>query len=533
MKKLISYFLIFAISLATTPVQIFAQNLESGSLMYFRDKRGHRQSYKPAKSFEYEYYNVGEISPYAFVEKLEADLLNFEDYINPNNIEPVGRTEEGKPEHLRQSYNDFMYYNIYPEESPLWNYTGLIPSDGTQEVDVLRILDYHHYVAEEISELFAQNPKYKQERREKYIRLIPSIIVQILLFILIWEIELPELLATITTYTGWSLRLSNFITMIVLLPIDMFICDEAAFEMKNMDQRLNELFQSVGTYKNAAIRVSAETDLLKSVHETEHERIQQELNRIARNSWRPNGEGDIWLLKKYFKKGYSEIDSRDRGRLKVILGKLLYDVFDGDEVLINDYFRKEMLRTYYALEFIKDELKNTDDPLRYDRAIIDLATTYKIQNIQILDNRLITRHNQTEVQSFGQNLQQRTAASNLANNENIDFIPYIDRNIESRLGAELADQTSVMSTYPTMLSRAEVNYLVQLMDIQKKKIDFDEELAQRREIENRLQTYSEVNQRNEENRQKSNYRINVGEESINNMLRNVHGGDYFNLTGIR
>ncbi len=575
MKKFISCFLVFTLLFSTTPIQVFAQRVADlppvQNDFYKKKAVG---DYKPAMSFEYDYYEVGKISPKKFIEILEDDLLNYEDYNDPESVPPVSRNLEGTPDHLRQSYNDFLYYNIYPEESPLWNYTGLIPEkNGTAEVDVLRILDYHLSVSEEISELFAQNPEYKKERREKHIRLIPVYIILLATFYISWEVA-PELVTSLIPYFATTGKVAGILKAItsfaVMIAFDALVSDQVAWHLTQSSERLKYLYQSVGSYRNSAIKVSRKTDLLRSVKETEYERIDKELKQLLKGSWHPMASGDPLLLKRYFKKGYGKIDPTFRPHLKKILGEFLYDLFDGDEILINEYLRKELLRTYYALEFIRDELKNTDDPLRYDRAIIDLATTYKIQNIQIVDGRIInrnkpversliekqiisefistltlildkryvtaalleehlgsarkaqsmlnmletrgiitkkdlsetswlwdidfnlaesqleefknlpTRESQIKVQSFGENLQQLKGKNNPNLRRNIDFMNYIDSEIENQLGAELAGQTSVAYTYPTMLTRAEVNYLVQLMDIPRKKAAYEEE--QRKQI---------------------------------------------------
>ncbi len=397
MKKFISYFLIFTLFVTVMPVQIFAQDL----------------NYKPAMSFEYDYYEMGQVKPEDFVANLERDLLNFEDYVDPEDLAPkpesanefgVYGNKWGSPAHLREVYNKFLYYNVYPEESPLWNKTALVPGDGVSKDQVLAILDHHHSISETISYLLKENPKYKRARIEKHVRLIPSYLVQLALFWIIWEEAIPEVLGAVATYISAS-RAVRFISTIALMGVDMWITDEAAYEMQKLDKRLDELFQSVGMYKSAAIEVSANTDLLKPITETEAEQIKQHLEKIANSNSEEFDRKDIKLIRKYLKKGYAGLSISDRDKLKIVLGRFLYDMFEGDKILIDKYVRKEMLRTYYALLFIEDELFNESDPLRYERAIIDLATTYKIQNIQINDNRIFAKNNQSEVKSFGESLQ--------------------------------------------------------------------------------------------------------------------------------
>ena len=470
MKKFITYFLIFALSLTSAPVTAFAQDA----------------GYKPAFSFEYNQYKLGKTNTQQFIANLEDDLLNYEDLINPKDLAPKPKpgaygNKWGSPAHLRESYNNFLYYNIYPEESPLWNKTALIPGNGVAEKDVMAILDHHHSVSEAIAYRFKQNPAYKDQRNEKYVRLVPTFILIALICYFTWEIA-PEIVTGAIPCLASMPILKTVTSIAIMVVLDALITDQVAWHMVQSDERLKYLFQSVGSYKNSAIKVSIQTDLLKPVKETEYERIEQELQEITKGKKHSISSRDTRLLKKFLKKGYGKIDVSKRDELKPLLGKFLYDIFDGDEVLINEYFRKELLRTYYALVFIEEELDNQNDPLRYDRAIIDLATTYKIQNILILDGRLIKRKNKTRVMSYGENLQQLQGTCNIKDGEKREWLEYVDEEIEAELGAELADQTSVATTYPTMLTRAEVNYLVQLMDINRQ----EENAAGIRDIQRRI-----------------------------------------------
>lgn len=541
MRKLITYFLILALFLTTIPVQIFAQDTGESSVMRFRSKKHGILEYKPAMSFEYEYYEVGKISPWTYVEKLEQDLLNYEESWDPQTVPPVSRTQEGKPEHLRQSYNDFLYYNIYPEESPLWSYTGLVAGNGTSEVDVLRILDYHRTLSEEVAELFAENPEYKKVKLEKQINMIPVYVVLLAMAYVSWSI-VPEALSVTIPCTSIVVTIPKWASFIALMAADILLTDEVAWGMEKLNEHL---FQIVDSYKSSTIEILYRevkfiespyrnltnkpdgTDLMKPVIETEMENIERLLKeKYPRTKWYdPLASGDGQLLKKYFKYGYRGIDSVFRPRLKKILGEFFYDLFEGDEELINEYFRKEMLRTYYALEFIRDELNNTDDPLRYERAMIDLATTYKVQNIQIVDGRVRKIRATPEVRSFGENLQRLKGNNCSLSGTDRDFVEYINAETEALLGAELADQTSVMTTYPTMLTRAEVNYLVQLIDMHQKKKEADDKILQERARQSLLERYTkpDIN---------TNYPVKKTGNKQDNMLNKVHG-EYYNFSSTK
>ena len=507
MKKFISYFLIFALFLTSMPMHLIAQDIGTGEVMYVNNDPV--KPYRPAMSFKYDSYEVGKISPYRFVEGLEADLLNGEDVWDPSSKPRLGDDKLGTPEHLAQSYNDFLYYNIYPEESPLWNKTALIPGNGVAEEDVMDILRYHYSLSQNISLLFRENPEYRNELTEKRVRLIPVSIILLATFYVSWEVA-PEIVTGLIPYFSTTGKLAAVLKTITsfatMIAFDAFITDQIAWHLTQSSDRMKYLYQSVGSYTNSRINISLKTDLLKSVKETEYDRIKEDLQKISKTNKEYN-RGDALILKRYFKKGYGKVDQMYRPHLRRILGKFLYDLFDGDEVLIDEYFRKEMLRTYYALEFIKDELANTNDPLRYERAGIDLATTYKIQTIQINDGRMIKRKDGTKVMTFGQNLQQIKGEYNLGKYENRDFLGYIDNEIERELGSQLADQTSVMTTYPTMLTRAEVNYLVQLMDIPKKKKAHDElvEKQRRKHAQTIKDIEKKISKRVNENLESSNW----------------------------
>ncbi|MBO4707224.1 MAG: hypothetical protein J5594_01530 [Elusimicrobiaceae bacterium] len=593
MKKFITYILVLAVFLTSMPIHVMAQNVD---LKRFKDKNGRLQSYKPAMSFDYDYYEVGQISPFTFVEKLEEDLLNGEDAWDPSSKPRLGDDKLGTPEHLAQSYNDFLYYNIYPEESPLWNKTALIPGDGIAEEDVMDILSYHHSLSQNIAYRFRKNPEYRQEKTEKNIRLIPVYVILLATFYVSWEVA-PEIVTGLIPYLSKTTKVAKVLKTITsfatMIAFDAFITDQVAWHLTQSSDRIKYLYQSIGSYTNSRINISLDTDLLKSVKETEYDRIKENFQKISKTNEEYN-RGDALILKRYFKKGYAKVDQMYRPRLKQILGKFLYDLFDGDEILINEYFRKEMLRTYYALKFINDELANTEDPLRYDRAAIDLATTYKIQNIKIIDGRMIQHRKPEkksdieknitsdlisalnlilekryvtqklleehfgssqkaismlnmletkgfitkevlsssaymwnidfdyveyalkelkrnpgrapEIISFGKNLQQIKGDYNLGKYENRDLLNYINAEIEKQLGAELADQTSVAITYPTMLTRAEVNYLVQLIDIPQKKKDHEEQMKKQiRRAKTKKWIEDKVSKRTNENLETPNW----------------------------
>ena len=519
MKKFISCFLIFVISLSTSPIQVFAQNL----------------NYNPAFSFKYDYYNSG-TNLKQFIANLEDDLLNIEDYQDPKDLAPQPRpgaygNKWGSPEHLRESYNNILYYNIYPEKSPLWKKTALVPGNGATEQDVMTILDRHHALSEAISYRLKLNREYQRSILEKHVRLVPVYIALLGLAYISWAIA-PEAVSVAIPYTTLSFTIPKWVSFIALMAADVLITDEVAWGMKKIDKNLDNLYQYVGSYKSAGIRVARDTELLKPVEETEYDRIQQELEKMTKNATDTQTKKDIALIKRYFTKGFSGVFSginkeKNIDRLRIVLGKFLYDVFDGDEELINEYFRKEMLRTYYALVFIEEELDNESDPLRYDRAFIDLATTYKVQNIQVIDNRIRKINADPEVISFGENLQQMRGNIN-GRDENAalsrQLLGYLNQETEALIGAELADQTSVAYTYPTLLTRAEVNYIVQLMDINKKE-------RERRRVQQRLDSYAEQARLREEERRPSNYQVpTTGNESIDRAVRNVHSTGYFNLS---
>ena len=542
MKKLISYFLIFALSLSTTPIQIFAQDLGEKRTMLFTDENGNNITleYKPANSFKYDFYHPGSTDIEKFVAVLTEDVLTgFDecvDYVNQETQNQGGYNGYGRPAQLKEFYNDFLCYNIDHKNSPMWNYTALVAGDDVNEGDVLHILDYHLHLSQSISNKFENNAEYLRARSDK---ITIEALVSVLL-VLLWGYTMkiaPEAVSFTIPYLNITVKVKKWVSFLIIMAGDIFISDSVAYHINTMNDEVSSIIQQAGFYKLATIKFASDTGLFRAEQEipSERERIDQEIQRMIDSNPDEETKEDIKLIKRYFKKGYSKIDIKKRPKLKKALGKFLYKIFDGDEVLINDYVRKEMLRTYYALRFIDAELSNIEDPLRYKRAAIDLATTYKIQNIQVVDGRLF-EHSGDRQRTYGQNLQyisgNYTVGQENQNLQNINsvvlqnLLKYIDKDVENRISFSLEQESNLATTYPTMLMRSEVNYLVQLMDMKKKEEDYQTQRA-------RQAVYSGVAARNEELKRKSNYEINTGNPAIDNTLRKIHGGNYYNLTGTR
>ncbi len=112
-KKIISMILTVALIAGNCSV-IFAQSV--GKIKY-----------KPAKSFTYDFFELGKTNKPIFLKKLKTDMdeNKDEDSVEPidmqdkaiNGADPLNnRLIQYKP--VARAYNDFMYYNAYPKQSP-------------------------------------------------------------------------------------------------------------------------------------------------------------------------------------------------------------------------------------------------------------------------------------------------------------------------------------------------------------------------------------------------------------------------------
>ena len=546
MKKLISLSLIF-VMLISSPLQVLAQEV----------------TFKPAITFEYDYYKPGQTKEYReeFIAKLRANLDH--DYENITKADSNYRSEMldwkgyipidadyykayGTVDKVKEAYNDFLYFNIYPKESPYYIDTALKADKDTtktfreEDTDILYILNRYEVVSNDIKTLLRNNPATEAAKVEKFVRKIPTIIF--LTILTFWGLEIyGTATAAVEATAAASLEagvasakavkigsfLAKFGLFVTLTVADIWITDYVAKEAERFDERLGDLVESVGFHRI----------MTDSVGDTSLFRAAQQVGGVDKNAkqllhdtrfyrcfhyWEP------WFKNEKLDRKIAEAkvvsDFYDTGIVehtpanhKLIAGTLIMaygknqegipEITDEnkDEVLEQiynqnqyamDLVRQELLRNYYALRFIRAELSNIKDPLRFDRAVIDLATTYKVMFVQSIDNRLIKRRDQSSAtlfpDAFGNS---RGVEHEIFYEENpyyeefegidylaphvMDNIPYqglnqkmymqhelsSSREIPTDIGFDVLGATSTSNTYPTLLSRAQVNFLVQYISI--------------------------------------------------------------------
>ena len=183
MKKFISLILIFTM-LISNPLQVLAQKV----------------TFKPAITFEYEYYQPGRSDEYKaqFEEKLRENLKHEEEIVtaaNTNyradNLDYAGHSPKaldyyrayGTIDKVKEAYNDFLWFNSFPTQSPYYIDTALKTDKDTskafreEESDILYILNRYETVTEDIRALLKDNPARREEMAKMLIRKAPTIIL--------------------------------------------------------------------------------------------------------------------------------------------------------------------------------------------------------------------------------------------------------------------------------------------------------------------------------------------------------------------
>lgn len=490
MKKIINYILIF-VMLVSSPLQIFAQDV----------------SCKPAISFDYDYYIPGQTPEYKaeFVAKLSKNLV--EDYETFYDADTNFRSElvntgttptpedyynaYGTTDKIKEAYNDFIYFNIHPKQSPYYIDTALIAAEGASDKNILYMLNRYETLTEDISKLLRKNNhRYEQERAEKAVRMIPSVIALTILEIYFGKIFIAAEAVKASNFAENLVKIGFFIA---LLGADIWLSDFIAREAQNIDGRLGQVVKSVGFYKIIVNSVE-DTGLFKAAQQAagadREAREFLEDTKFYRTYSKTDSSYKIEELDRQIEEAQKIVDFYNKGKVehtvpfhKLIAGTLIkaYGTRregipeinkDNEEQVLKqiynqnkyamDLVRQEMLRTYYALRFIRAELSNIHDPLRFDRATIDLATVYKIMFVQKIDNTFIKFTDHSEYNFFAdswaevRNLDKKIFYENPEDENN---------KIPTNLGYEVLDATSTKNTYPTLLSRAVVNYFAQLISI--------------------------------------------------------------------
>lgn len=438
--------------------------------------------YKPAKSFEYDYFTTGRTNEDEFVAKLKQDM--YDNYIDipqePERFQAeLTNNEEGvlhKHSNVKKAYNDLLYYNYLPEESPYWKWTAFVPDNEATEEDVLLILQKHKEISEEISKLFKKDPKYQRERQDKITLWVAGGFALALMSFYLWEL-IPvaggtagggaAAAKTVTTAGAVGAKLWGFSKAFFVLAVDILSTDQVAYTVRNL-KGIKEYMDHIDIYVATTIENIEDRNMLKSQIESNEIQICDEAEQkyqeymlkiytYDNNKEEDFQELDNWKVVRKFCKGNNKIFKDKNARLKI--GKYLlsaYQKFDLPQEYI-EYARTEMLRIYYALLFIKEELLDKSDRLRFDRATIDIITAYKVANITITDGRLIKLFADSENKTQLDILKDKGITDDHLN-EKVD-------NGRNTLGGKLASSYSTAYSYPSLLPRSQLNFLVQQIDM--------------------------------------------------------------------
>lgn len=442
--------------------------LLTGSSLSFAQEETEEITYKPASSFSYEYFTLGKTNEVNFIKKLAKDMEEhyydneqepsaFQDEIIIDDEDPI-KSKFKRYNRVAKAYNDFMYYNTVPEESPYWKWTALVPDDNVSAEETLLILEKHQQITQEIIKLFKQNPRYKREREAKRT--------------IIGLGGFTFLMSSWALWTGISGLpiLGKWYSSTAIMGLEIFLDDYAIYGIRNlqgMKEWLNDIDIQIAELDNLE-----ERNILKSQIESRNIAICENAKKeheicSAKRGIMPIDEDECekwWSIVKFC--NYNK--APDNKNIRLELGKYLhheYQKMDAAEYRIK-YARKEMLRIYYALLFIREELKDTNDRLRFDRAFIDLITAYKIANVTISSGRLVDFFSSPQI------LMQTEILEDKAGHKN-DFIGYDENGnkIYTQLGYDLTDKSDTLRSYPSLLSRSQVNYIVQKIDIRNQKTD--------------------------------------------------------------
>lgn len=498
MRKIISYILLFVMTFLT-PVQSFSQGV----------------AYKRAADFNYDIYASGETNKEQFIMNLEADLntieLNYKtdsdfrhDLFKAHPSKQEYYHAYGTREKLKEAYNDFLYFNMYPEKSPYWKLTSLDTDSDIQDgqykqygeaLNVLHILDYYEHLTKDIARLSSQNPVYKEEQAEKWLRKSPTILI--LTFLTALNFIITDGLMAGVTAPAVVAKLAKAGIFVSLMGLDIFVTDLVAYKSDVLSKRLNYLVNSTGFYKQIMIQKPDSTNMFKPLQDQQaliDTPLDAKAKKILKKTWfyrqlrkfSPNYRNAE--LDKEIDNAKSVVDFFEKRKItnspefRYILAGILKEAVNNDEYTIQ-LMRQEMLRLYYALRFVRAELADITDPLRYNRAMIDLATIYKVMYIQILDNRITSLGKQPEYKQFSEMLEktkgvnhsvfatpskiEKVKTGNIQKDLAYMAVQY-GREDETKIGADLNASVSTYDSYPTLLPRAEVNYLVQIIDIEEK-----------------------------------------------------------------
>lgn len=540
-KKLISGFLAVTILISNSSV-VFGKGTKS---------------YKPASSFQYDYFTLGDTDEVSFsMDYLIEDLRNnredptYTPQTHKSNFLKNNHTSTGVTTYAftaGKAYNDYLYYNYYPEKSPYWKWTAFEPNEeeGVTEDDVLRILVEQKKITGIISQWLKTSKKYKEARaQQQAINWTIGAVLAVVSFF-IWEV-IPLIggggatagaaaTAGATAATGATgtaaaagaaagkITASKVLTFIGLLLTDILVGDDLAYYFRNLESVENEL-DDVDIYTAVAISNQNETQML-SEHlqsrdtatcqdtiaaynqikaEYENQEMPYEVERQfgfleskknfceicddADRAWSGFQEaykyqankrdGAKWnpeLMKNWRK--WEQIKNFCHTRKlvatdtesRVALGEYLLSQYrkqkNSKEYI--KYARRTMLRFYYSARFIEAELMDGSDRLRFDRAFIDIITTYKLGMFVIEDGRLRKMFSKSRIESH--DIMDAFRSKGTSDEDLSQVVMEDSYGNKETVGANLMNAYSAYEAYPTLLPRAQVNYIVQRWDIESQK----------------------------------------------------------------
>lgn len=439
-KKIISYLLTIAVFLLGNSLS-FAQQVD----------------YKPALSFEYDNFVLGKTNESEFINKLKQDM-----YDNPFDISSAPSNPYSKRESsLQKAYNNFLYYSMYPKKSPYWKWTAFEKDEQATTDDVLLILQKHKELSRDIEKLLKKSPEYRRKLTNKRAIFVTGGLILTVMSVAIWEFvplgAAGE--AAIGAKVGIGAKIAKATKFITIFGIDVLTTDYIAYSLRTLDG-IKENINDVDIYKSAIISNVGDRNLLKSQIENEQIKICTEAvdnyNNMRTAYLATNGRAPVinemrkWEPIAHFCNGSKmNVDSK---QFRLDLGQYLLFAYSHTEAPEEniEYARQEMVALYHALLFIKEELSDETDRLRFDRAFLDIVTTYKIAKISIRDMSFFGNKKPT-VMFQADLLQERGLTS------------------EDLEDSDLESYYSTYLSYPLLLPRAQLNYIVQKMDIAKQK----------------------------------------------------------------
>ncbi len=413
-------------------------------------------NYKSSFSFEYDNFTLGETDENKFIAQLKQDIAD-----NPFDVSSVPSNPYSKNESsIQKAYSNFLYYSISPQESPYWKWTAFEPDEIANEDDVLLILQKHKEISQEIEKLLKQNPEYKHKLADKRAIFATGGLMLSAMSFALWEIVPVGIAAGNAAATvGFGTKIIKAAKFLTIFGIDILSTDYIAFSLRNLEG-IKENINDVDIYKSSLINNVEDRNILKSQIESKEIQICAEaienFNNMRTAYAATNGRAPIinemrkWEPIVHFCNG----SKRDIGNkhFRINLGQYLlfaYNKTEAPEENI-EYARQEMVALYHALLFIKEELSDETDRLRFDRAFLDIITTYKIAQITIRNISFFGDKEPTIM--FHTNLLQEKGLTEEDLNEN-DFESYY----------------LTYLSYPLLLPRTKLNYIVQRINIEKQK----------------------------------------------------------------